>query len=108
MSNADSYQSDAWTYLQTPQFTISTKSEQTLDVDLELSVRYGAIDSRFLGSGDIGGASQKGLLGLKLHEVTSWASAIDDEELLHQLDSTRKSRLVEWLAEKLPTTRFRR
>lgn len=90
--------------MQTPQFTISTNLEQSLDVNLELSVRYGTINGGSLDSKTIGEEPEKGLMGLKLHEISTWASTIDRESLLSQLNSSQKDGLVDWLEEKLPTT----
>ncbi|CZT24719.1 related to lipoyltransferase [Ramularia collo-cygni] len=98
----DELRSDAWTYLQTPQFTISTESDEGIDIDLELSVRYGAINGITVDTEAVPSEPDKGLLGLKLHEITSWDSSINDERALRQLQTSRRTRLVEWLEHKLP------
>jgi hypothetical protein len=79
---------------------------------MELSVRYGAVNGGSYSSGAIEGVSTSdavelsdGLMGLKLHRIDSWASAIDGETVLRQLDSLRKGRLADWFEKKLPRIR---
>lgn len=95
-------QSLDWKYLQTPQFTISTKGDATPDLDLELSVRYGAINGGSLSTGHT--ASRHELpseaLGLKLHEVRSWEENFCSE--VHGLSSAQRDGLSEWLHKMLP------
>lgn len=68
-------------------------------------MRNGAINAVSLDSAAIEGEHDQGLMGLKLHEIKSWASAIDDQSALRQLDPSRRDRLIEWLEHKLPTIR---
>lgn len=95
-----------WTYLQTPQFTISTKSQAVLDVDLTLTVRYGAITGATLTVGHDTGASSTAtelsgnIIGHKIHETASWEAAFGTE--LDQLDLSQRTRLCEWLDQMLP------
>ncbi|KAK4610552.1 Putative lipoate-protein ligase A [Fulvia fulva] len=95
-----------WTYLQTPQYSLSTKSQVLLDADLELSVRYGAITDGALTIGAEGGASDQKhaldsrMIRRKVHEVDSWESAMGIT--LDHLDSWQRGRLIEWLEKMLP------
>lgn len=98
-------QSLEWKYLQTPQFTISTE-EQVEGVNMELTVRYGAITSGSIAFND--GASISTLelpgavIGLKLHEVSSWED--DFCSPLEGLGPAEKTNLAKWLHKMLPVT----
>ncbi|KAK5134257.1 hypothetical protein LTR08_006801 [Meristemomyces frigidus] len=102
----DELKSPEWTYLQTPQFSISNQSDTLTDVDLELSVRNGVISSGFCGTRKSGysGAARTGLPagldGRRLHDISSW-----DDELGGSLPSVshdRVTRLCKWLHMMLP------
>ncbi|EME44716.1 hypothetical protein DOTSEDRAFT_63066 [Dothistroma septosporum NZE10] len=98
-----------WTYLQTPQYTLSTKSLVLIDADLEISVRYGAIMGGSLAVSAEGGASDRtqtlgsGWLGRRVHEIQSWESEMSTD--LQGLDAWQRSRLLEWLEKMLPRPR---
>ena len=96
-------QSLPWTYLQTPQFTIST-NEQFIDFRMELSVRYGAITGGSFTLQEQASSSTfelpETVAGLKLHEVTSWED--DFCSHLNRLVPTQRSKLATWLHKMLP------
>lgn len=75
-------------------------------MDLELTVRYGAITGATLAVGHDTGASSSAtelsgsIIGRKIHETASWEAAFGTE--LDQLDSWQKTRLFEWLGQMLP------
>lgn len=69
---------------------------------MDISVRNGAINSCSLDSSSSEGKPDKGLLGLRLHEIRSWTAAIDGEKTFRQLRPQQKARLASWLEEKLP------
>lgn len=77
-----------------------------MDVDLELTVRYGAITHGTLTLHADGGASDRqrqlsgNIIGAKVHEVQSWDEALSSE--LDALDPWQRQRLVEWLERMLP------
>ena len=101
-----SYQSSDWTFLQTPQFIISTEHDAELSTHLELTVRQGIITGGFLrapSKGDRAPASlelNKKLEGQKLHEVDTWASSLSPD--LSILDASEQAGLFDWLHTMLP------
>ncbi|CAK4026781.1 lipoate- ligase A [Lecanosticta acicola] len=102
----DELKSPDWTFLQTPQFTISTRSQAVLDVDLELTVRYGAVTNASLTVDRDSGAAaavsdlRGGIIGQKIHEIVDWGAAFGPE--LDKLDTWRRERLLKWLESMLP------
>ncbi|KAF2158602.1 hypothetical protein M409DRAFT_71547 [Zasmidium cellare ATCC 36951] len=101
----DELQSLEWKYLQTPQFTISTK-EQVEGVNMELTVRYGAITNGSITFNNGGSTSTFELpgavVGLKLHELSSWEG--DFCSPLEGLGPVEKMKLANWLHKMLPVT----
>lgn len=86
-----------WTYLQTPQFTISNTSDPDAPFDLELTVRHGAINGWTIKHRD-GSASElaSGVDHMKekrLHLISSW----DDLFAGTSLGPGEKTYLVDWL-----------
>ncbi|WPG98553.1 Putative lipoyltransferase/lipoate-protein ligase [Acrodontium crateriforme] len=105
----DELRSMEWTYLQTPQFSISSKSEDTKDPDLELSVRFGALNTGSLKasrlqSGEISLPEQS--IGHKVHEMKSWDEALDP--MLAGLDKSQRQKLTTWLDKMLPSAKVPR
>lgn len=99
-------QSLDWTYLQTPQFMISTKQESIAGIGLELSVRYGAIADGSVAREDASISTMelpKSLIGLKLHEVQSWEDEFCSQ--LQHVGPVERSKLAEWLHRMLPSAR---
>ncbi|EGP83098.1 unnamed protein product [Zymoseptoria tritici ST99CH_3D1] len=94
-----------WTYLQTPQFTISTESVKDLNANLELSVRNGVVNGVSLSYKASGTSSTSqddldGLIGCKIHEIEHWGAVMD--RALSGMDSAEKSSVVAWLNKMLP------
>ena len=91
-----------WTYLQTPQFTISNKSDADSLVDLELTVRHGAIVKSAIerreGSGDANTVELGGADSNKLHRMSSWDAILEK----HALDMKEGKDLAEWLHRIIP------
>ena len=98
--------SPEWTYLQTPQFTLSSESELSLDVNFNLSVRYGAISDGYLGLRKEQEPPQKtlefgpDLLGRRLHEIASWDAIL--QPYLDGSQSSSKPQLPNWLEKMIP------
>ena len=111
---ADKYtQSLDWTYLQTPQFSISTASDATMIRHVDLSVRNGALTEGSFGGYD----SSKGprtdlpeaLKGRILHEVLAWNSFMETwrqgtDSTASGTDATKVGR---WLRKMLPPAQIR-
>lgn len=80
----DELRSRDWTFLQTPQFTVSSRGngspgiEGFVDVtvpEIELTVRYGAItESKIALEGE--GNAGESLVGQRLHKITDWRSTL--------------------------------
>lgn len=98
-------QSLDWTFLQTPQFSLATKNEAVPGIDLDLTVRNGAISGVSLaneqGKDD---RNEDGMLGRKVHEIESWSPIL--ESSLHELDQSQKDRLSQWLGKMLPRVTY--
>lgn len=113
------YQSPEWTFLQTPQFSLSTQPDgktkpldTALTTDLphmHLLVRYGLITEASISFAaganskadqlknlDLGGQLQ----GQKLHEIHDWAGVLEKSGLPR--GESGASRLSRWLGEMLP------
>jgi lipoate-protein ligase A len=101
---ADNQQSLEWTYLQTPQFTISTQSDEDLGTNLELSVRYGSINGATLSVGDSGTSQRdlgESLTGHKVHEIADWEGIMD--KALSEVSPDQRVRLIKWFNKMLPS-----
>ena len=94
-------QSREWIYLQTPQFILSNASDTEAPLDLELTVRHGAITGGSLStrstieSGPSVVQLGEDLLGCRLHEIRSWENAAGPS--LASLNSGDKEYLLNWL-----------
>lgn len=94
-----------WTYLQTPQFTISNGADEAAAVNFELTVRHGVVTESALHprreeTADTSSRIE-GLRGKKLHEVTSWAETLEDVSL----SASEKAYLAKWLQNHVPADR---
>lgn len=94
-----------WKYLQTPQFTLSSARDETLNLNIELTVRHGIITGGSISEEGQGTEvavvdDLRALQGQKLHEIRSWKGVLDS--LLPALSSQAKSTVVSWLQRMLP------
>lgn len=92
-----------WTYLQTPQFTISNQSDPDPNVHLELTIRHGSITKAEIwpqeGRASGFSSSLETLKEKKLHKIWSWADVFQESSLR----SEDKAKLVDWLQRIIPT-----
>ncbi|EMC97601.1 hypothetical protein BAUCODRAFT_59017, partial [Baudoinia panamericana UAMH 10762] len=95
-------QSLDWTYLQTPQFTISNSADTSAQLALELTVRNGLLHSGAIMRRHE--ARQTALSdrsrGGKLHDISSWREALP--AMFSGLDRDELERLSTWLQQMLP------
>lgn len=100
-------QSLDWTYLQTPQFSIST-GEEFPGLTLDLSVKHGAVSGGTVDTASANdltqalGESNGGILGLKLHETSSWKPYLEQELSSMRRTDLDISGIAQWLKQMLP------
>ncbi|KAF2765718.1 hypothetical protein EJ03DRAFT_377554 [Teratosphaeria nubilosa] len=101
--------SSEWTYLQTPQFTISKEPEWFADLIPHLTVRNGAIAGGHIWdpqTSEIITLSET-ILGRRIHEVSEWSSALDEILRDKVADCARTEKLAKWLQRMLPPPKGR-
>ena len=102
----DELKSLDWKYLQTPQFSLSSAADETINVDMELTVRHGAVTGGHVSAREFNSSAvakyelNDGVLGQKLHELRSWDTTLNSS--LQTLDARDKSSLFSWLQRMLP------
>ncbi|KAK0317335.1 hypothetical protein LTR82_011658 [Friedmanniomyces endolithicus] len=91
-----------WTFLQTPQFTISTSADPSCTTDVELTVRNGAISGGHLRHR--GGAVIVELnahsIGQRVNNITSWPETLS--QMFTGVDCAEGRRLGAWFERMLP------
>ncbi|KAI7544015.1 hypothetical protein KC331_g7055 [Hortaea werneckii] len=103
----DEMRSLEWTYLQTPQFTLSNASDSEARTHLELSVRNGAINGGFayeVGEDQLKIDVSPGTIGQRLHEVQDFGSFVSSA--FPTVDATANSQLSAWLQRMLPNPAY--
>lgn len=94
-----------WTYLQTPQFTISNQSDADATVKLELTVRHGAITKSSICFQDGRAADDASDLSsatnTKLHQVPSWEQILVNGDLKPE----ERAYLSDWITRLIPSPR---
>ncbi|KAK1068308.1 hypothetical protein LTR74_005806 [Friedmanniomyces endolithicus] len=91
-----------WTFLQTPQFTISTSADPAFTMDVELTVRNGAVSSghlRHRGSAELVDLD-KHSIGQRVHDIKSWPETLS--HMFARVDSAECGRLGAWFERMLP------
>ncbi|CAK1362558.1 putative lipoate-protein ligase A [Cercospora beticola] len=101
----DELKSLDWTYLQTPQWSMSSSDDVVPGVKLDLSVRYGAVNGASLKLGDSSRDISQALKDVKVHEVSDWASVMRPALAQAGIESTQETSLYRWLNTMLPTRR---
>ncbi|KAI5360051.1 putative lipoyltransferase/lipoate-protein ligase [Septoria linicola] len=98
----DELKSLDWTYLQTPQWSISSKNANPPGLDLDLSVRYGAINSAVLEIERRASDITEALVGRKVHEITGWSAVMEPVLKGQSLGRGKSESLGNWLNKMLP------
>ncbi|KAK1078667.1 hypothetical protein LTR33_007044 [Friedmanniomyces endolithicus] len=91
-----------WTFLQTPQFTISTSADPSATMEVELTVRNGAISGghlRHRGSAELVDLDERSV-GQRVHDITSWPETLS--QMFAGVDGTERHRLGAWFERMLP------
>ncbi|KAF2210025.1 hypothetical protein CERZMDRAFT_113494 [Cercospora zeae-maydis SCOH1-5] len=101
----DELKSLDWTYLQTPQWSLRTSDHDVPGVQLDLSVRYGAISGATLQLADSSHDVSDSLNGIKVHEVSDWTSVIRPLVTQAGVDAPQETSLSRWLNTMLPPRR---
>ncbi|KAK3673748.1 hypothetical protein LTR78_006301 [Recurvomyces mirabilis] len=98
----DELKSLDWTYLQTPQFTVSNASDIPATVDLDLTVRNGIVSAGTLARRGASETidSRESVARPKLHEIESWPSGL--QAMFPEVTNAERDRLAAWLKEVLP------
>lgn len=100
-----------WTFLQTPQFTVSSRGNGTpgshgfVDAavpEIDMTVRYGAItESRIALDGEA--KAGEALIGQRLHEITDWRTVLPQLATESSSESNRQwESAVAWLQKMFP------
>lgn len=102
-----------WTYLQTPQFTVSSRgngahgSEGSVDLAvpaIEMTVRYGAItESKIALEGE--DKASDALVGQRLHEITDWEKALPRPMSTNSATYQQWESAIAWLQKMFPKAR---
>ncbi|KAI7629948.1 hypothetical protein KC343_g4933 [Hortaea werneckii] len=103
----DEMRSLEWTYLQTPQFTVSNASDNEASIHFELSVRNGAVNGGFVC--EVGEYQPKidispSTIGQRLHEVQDFDSFVS--RAFPTLGAPEGSQLSAWLHRMLPNPAY--
>ncbi|KAK4901615.1 hypothetical protein LTR27_001387 [Elasticomyces elasticus] len=91
-----------WTFVQTPQFTISTKAEPSINSDMELTVRNGAISGGTLckRNGEKILDLSEQLQGQRVQDVDSWSVTVSN--MFEGIATAEARTLAAWLDTMLP------
>ncbi|TKA73098.1 hypothetical protein B0A55_04836 [Friedmanniomyces simplex] len=91
-----------WTFLQTPQFTISTSADPSATMAMEFTVRNGALSGgHFRHPGGVKVVHlNNSIVGQQLHEINSWPDTLT--QMFADVDSIERRRLGAWLERMLP------
>ncbi|KAI7508024.1 hypothetical protein KC347_g6438 [Hortaea werneckii] len=103
----DEMRSLEWTYLQTPQFTVSNASDKEARIHFELSVRNGAINGGF--AYEVGEEQHKidispSTIGQRLHEIQDFDSFVS--RAFPTLGALESHQLSAWLHRMLPSPAY--
>ncbi|KAI6886769.1 hypothetical protein KC363_g7081 [Hortaea werneckii] len=103
----DEMRSLEWTYLQTPQFTVSNASDKEARMHFELSVRNGAINGGF--AYEVGEEQHKidispSTIGQRLHEIQDFDSFVS--RAFPTLGALESHQLSAWLHRMLPSPTY--
>ncbi|KAK3113986.1 hypothetical protein LTR53_008160 [Teratosphaeriaceae sp. CCFEE 6253] len=96
-------QSQDWTFLQTPQFTISTSADPSAVADFEITVRNGALSGGHLRRRATGAEElelSRRSIGRNVHEVESWPDTLG--AMFVDLSEVERQGLGSWLGRMLP------
>lgn len=97
-----------WTYLQTPQFTLSNRLDTDAPVDLELTVRHGTITAAAVRSRDDSATGfafdVDKMTETKLHCISSWNEVFESQA---SLPLFQRSYLEQWMQRILPSHQAR-
>jgi lipoate---protein ligase len=102
----DELQTDAWKWLQTPQFSISNSSDGSGAIDISLSVRHGLINEVTITSrrsGEPAPAASEALTGKDLSAIRSWSAELSPQ--LMGFEKEEQQYVVDWLQKMLPLRR---
>ncbi|KAI6805462.1 hypothetical protein KC332_g13898 [Hortaea werneckii] len=103
----DEMRSLEWTYLQTPQFTVSNASDSEARTQFELSIRNGAINGGF--AYEVGEDQHKidispSTMGQRLHEIQDFDSFVS--QAFPALGALESHQLSAWLHRMLPSPAY--